>query len=49
MKFENFLTKTKDFLIKRITELFALSIIVFHCYYVIALMSYSPNDPNFIS
>ena len=48
MKFENFLTKTKDFLIKRITELFALSIIVFSLLLFIALMSYSPNDPNFI-
>ncbi len=48
MKLENFLTKTKDFLIKRITELFAFSIIVFSFLIFIALMSYSPSDPNFI-
>ena len=29
MKFANFLTKTKDFLIKRISELFGLLIIFF--------------------
>tara|TARA_Y100001970_G_scaffold274448_1_gene374197 strand:- start:1331 stop:3415 length:2085 start_codon:yes stop_codon:yes gene_type:complete len=48
MKFESFLTKTKGFLIKRITELFGFAIILIALFIFIALISYSPNDPNFI-
>ena len=48
MKFENFLTKTKDFLIKRIAELFALFVIFIGSVIFISLLSYSPQDPNFI-
>ncbi len=48
MKFENFLTKTKDFLIKRIAELFALFVIFIGSAIFISLLSYSPQDPNFI-
>tara|TARA_B100000965_G_scaffold290394_1_gene248202 strand:- start:1928 stop:4015 length:2088 start_codon:yes stop_codon:yes gene_type:complete len=48
MKFANFLTRTKEFLIKRITELFGLLIIFLSLSLLIALISYSPDDPNFI-
>ena len=49
MKFANFLTKTKGFLIKRITELFGLLIIFLSFAIMVSLASYSPNDPNFIT
>ncbi len=49
MKFANFLTKTKDFLIKRITELFGILILLSSLALLISLISYSPNDPNFIN
>ena len=48
MKFANFLTKTKEFLIKRITEFFGLIVIFFALSILISLISYSPDDPNFI-
>ena len=48
MKFANFLTKTKEFLIKRITELFGLLVIFFSIAILISIISYSPDDPNFI-
>jgi|TARA_B100001079_G_scaffold81422_1_gene69921 S-DNA-T family DNA segregation ATPase FtsK/SpoIIIE len=48
MKFANFLTKTKEFLIKRISELLGLLIIFLALSILISLVSYSPNDPNFI-
>ena len=48
MKFANFLTKTKEFLIKRITELFGLLVIFVSIAILISIMSYSPDDPNFI-
>ena len=48
MNFADFLTKTKDFLIRRITELFALIIIFFSISILISLITYSPSDPNFI-
>ena len=48
MKFTIFLIKTKEFLIKRLTELLAFAIIVFSCALMTALVSYSPDDPNFI-
>ncbi len=49
MKFANFLTKTKDFLVKRIAELFGLLIIILSFSILISLLTYSPNDPNFIT
>ncbi len=49
MKFANFLTKTTEFLIKRITELFGLLIIFLSFAIMVSLASYSPNDPNFIT
>ncbi len=48
MKFANFLTKTKEFLITRISELLGLLIIFLALSILISLVSYSPNDPNFI-
>ncbi len=48
MKFTNFLVKTKDFLIRRLTELFGLLIIISAFLILVSLITYSPNDPNFI-
>ena len=48
MKYENFLTKTKEFVILRITELVSLILILVSIAIFLALISYSPNDPNFI-
>jgi hypothetical protein len=48
MKFEHFLTKTKDFLIKRVTELIALVFMFLSISILISLLSYSPSDPNFV-
>ena len=48
MKFANFLTKTKEFLIRRITEFFGLIVVFFAISILISLASYSPDDPNFI-
>ena len=41
-------TKTRKFLIKRITELFGLIIIFLSLLLLISILSYSPNDPNFL-
>ncbi len=49
MKFTDFLLKTKEFLIKRLTELFGLIIIIASILILISLLSYSPNDPNFLN
>ena len=49
MKFTDFLLKTKEFLIKRLTELFGLIIIFASILTLISLLSYSPNDPNFLN
>ncbi len=48
MEFVNFLTKTKEFLIRRITEFIGVLIIVFSVLLLISLISYSPSDPNFL-
>ena len=48
MEFANFLTKTKVFLTKRIAEFFGFIIIIFSTLLLISILSYSPNDPNFI-
>ena len=48
MKIANFLLKTKEFLINRIAELLGLTIIFFSASVLVSLMSYSPDDPNFI-
>ena len=48
MEFGDFLTKTKDFFIKRLSELFGLIIIIFAFFILVSLITYSPDDPNFI-
>ena len=48
MKIADFLSKTKVFLIRRIAELFGLVIIVVGVSIFLSLLSYSPDDPNFI-
>ncbi len=48
MKYENFLIKTKEFVILRITELVSLILMLVSVAIFLALISYSPNDPNFI-
>jgi len=48
MEFASFLTKTKVFLTKRIAEFFGFIIIIFSALLLISILSYSPNDPNFI-
>ena len=48
MVIANFITKTKDFLIRRITELFAILIIFSAISILFSLITYSPDDPNFI-
>ncbi len=48
MKFANFLSKIKVFLINRITELYGLIVILISILLSISLISYSPDDPNFI-
>ena len=48
MKFANFLTKLKDFLKKRIAEVLGLIVSFSGLLIFIALVSYTPNDPNFI-
>ena len=48
MKLCKFLNKNSIFIIKRITELFGLIIILFSLSVLISLITYSPDDPNFI-
>tara|TARA_Y100001960_G_scaffold314202_1_gene378119 strand:+ start:4098 stop:6185 length:2088 start_codon:yes stop_codon:yes gene_type:complete len=48
MKFANFFTKTKEFLFRRLSELLGLLIVFLSLSILISLVSYSPNDPNFI-
>ena len=48
MILKDFLAKIKIFLIKRVTELFGLIIILLSLSILISLITYSPNDPNFI-
>ena len=48
MNFTNYLRKTKDFIIRRVTELFGLIVIFIALSLLVSLLSYSPSDPNFI-
>ena len=48
MKFSSFLSKTRHFLINRITEVFGLLIVLSGIFILISLISFSPSDPNFI-
>ena len=44
-----FISKIGNFCIKRLAELIGLSLITISILLLISLISYSPEDPNFIS
>ena len=48
MKIKKILENTSNFLIKRFIEVFGLFISILSTLLLIALLSYSPEDPNFI-
>ena len=48
MVFKNYINKISDFIIKRLAELIGIIFIVTSILLFISLISYSPNDPNFI-
>ncbi len=48
MKIKNFVDKTSNFLIKRLSELVGIILLVSSILLLISLVSYSPEDPNFI-
>ena len=48
MKIKNIVDKTSNFLFKRLSELMGLTMLGISILLVISLVSYSPEDPNFI-
>ena len=48
MEIKNYLNKSLDFVIRRLFELFGMLLIVLSLCLLISLVSYSPEDPNFI-
>ena len=48
MKIKNILEKTFSFLLKRLSELIGASLLIFSVLLMISLITYSPEDPNFI-
>ena len=48
MNIKNNIEKIKDFALKRLIEFIGILILIFSIFIFIALISYSPNDPNFI-
>ena len=48
MNIKNYLSKTVTFLLKRIAELFGILLVVTSILLLVSLISYSPDDPNFI-
>ncbi len=48
MIFKNFINKIGDFIIKRLAELVGIFLVVTSILLFISLISYSPEDPNFI-
>ena len=48
MEIKKLANNSLTFIIKRFIELFGLSILLFSIFLVISLISYSPEDPNFI-
>ena len=48
MNINNLLNKTFDFVVKRISELVGLLLVILSILLFISLISYSPEDPNFI-
>ena len=48
MNFKNNVEKVKDFALRRLIEFIGIFILFFSVLILVALISYSPNDPNFI-
>ena len=48
MIFKNYINKTADFILKRLSELIGVVLVVASILLFISLLSYSPEDPNFI-
>ncbi|OCW77301.1 cell division protein [Pelagibacteraceae bacterium GOM-A1] len=48
MVFKNYINKISDFIIKRLAELVGIFLVVISILLFISLISYSPDDPNFI-
>ena len=48
MVFKNYINKISDFIIKRLAELVGIFLVVISILLFISLISYSPEDPNFI-
>ena len=48
MKFKNLVDKTTSFLFKRLSELIGLALLCLSLLLLTSLISYSPEDPNFI-
>ncbi len=48
MIFKNYINKIGDFIIKRLAELLGIFLVVISVLLFISLISYSPEDPNFI-
>ena len=48
MNINNILNKTFDFIIKRTAELAGILFVFISIFLIISLISYSPDDPNFI-
>ena len=48
MNINNILNKTFDFIVKRTAELTGILLVFISIFLVISLLSYSPEDPNFI-
>ena len=48
MIIKNYINKITDFIIKRLSELVGIFLVIFSILLFISLISYSPEDPNFI-
>ena len=48
MILKNYIYKIGDFIIKRLAELFGVFLIIASILLFISLISYTPEDPNFI-
>ena len=48
MKIKNFIDKTTNFLLNRLSELVGFTLLVLSILLFLSLISYSPEDPNFI-
>ena len=48
MKIKNFLDKSINFIFNRLSELVGIILLIFSVFIFVSLVSYSPEDPNFI-